>query len=843
MVDGLAGQVNGQATMPPNLAAALALRGAGLSVIPIKTDGSKRPDLREWSIYQNEIASEELLHQWFGNGRKGIGIVCGAISGNLEMIDFDHEAEIIYPAWCQLIETECPGLLDQLSVIKTPKPGYRVCYRVDGDPVPGNQKLAQGRDANGKVITLIETRGKGGQGLAPGTPAHCHETGRPYLHHSGPTLTDIRTIAREQRDILIRRAMVFHRIVEESKPRRKQSTTTAGDRPGDDYNRRGPDWADILTGWECVGSLGDKRLWRRPGKTNEGCSATTGHCTNSDGLDLLAVFSTNADPFPGPIDGNLCSCHTKFDAYARINHGGDHKAAARELARLGYGMHRDGHQTSERVCAAGVTIPPDAVDENVQAAPSDPKHVALLTDTGNAIRLIDRHGSKIRYVRKWKDYLHYCGTHWKTKGELYVMALAREMIAHKFRETSQQIQDIAKRLEEGVSDEEREQLVSKHDGLVRLQKWLISSESATRIRGMMDLARSDLRTLIEHDVLNRNVWLFNAANCTIDLRTGESREHRQEDLLTTICPHAYDPQAQAPRWNEFVREIMDDDAAMVTYLQQLAGMCMSGDVSEQILPVFWGQGSNGKSIFIATLMYVLGPDYAFQAPKDLLLTNKRDSHPTLLASLYGKRLVSCVELPEDCAFDEPTVKALTGNDEVTARWCHKDYFQYTPTATCIVATNSKPRVDAGSYAMWRRLRLLAFKVLFEGARKDPKLLDKLKAEAAGILRWCVEGCLSWQRDGLKTPQSVHDATDEYRGEQDLTAQFIAERCLTGPDYRVKSGELFTAYQQWHEAGGFQKRPPSVTAFGRELNRLGYDKKEANGTIWRMRIALRSDVPS
>ncbi|CAN0343782.1 unnamed protein product, partial [Ectocarpus sp. 4 AP-2014] len=188
-------------------------------------------------------------------------------------------------------------------------------------------------------VTLIETRGEGGYALAPGSPASCHETGRQYVEFEGPSLTEIPTITPAEREALLMAARSLDQVPVEDPPApvtKPEGRVYDGLTPGDDYNQQA-NWGDILEphGWIRVGASGDRLLWRRPGKT-DGWSATTGNVSNQ-GRELLCVFSSNAYPFDGPDGSRQCSTHSKFDCYARLNHEGDHSAAARELARIGYG--------------------------------------------------------------------------------------------------------------------------------------------------------------------------------------------------------------------------------------------------------------------------------------------------------------------------------------------------------------------------------------------------------------------------------------------------------------------------------------------------------------------------
>lgn len=328
---------------------------AGLSVIPISTDGTKSPTgVPSWRQYYESPPTEEECAKW-ETKYFGIAILGGRASGNLEIIDVD-KPELARP-FLEAVRHESPGLYEMLTLVKTPrrdeqgKGGCHVYYRCEH--VDGNQKLAMTEpvpvfDDEGKPVldsvgeqrkapqTLIETRGQGGYVLAPGCAPECHPTRREYEHVGGPAITDIQTITKEQREILLRCARLFDRSVIEVHREPQTKRFDNGERPGDIFATRAT-WADILEphGWEQAGQTGDVTRWRRPGKS-QGWSATTG-LESKDGNSLLCVFSTNAHPFDGPDGGRTCSTYSKFSAYAILNHGGDYQTAAKTLADLGYG--------------------------------------------------------------------------------------------------------------------------------------------------------------------------------------------------------------------------------------------------------------------------------------------------------------------------------------------------------------------------------------------------------------------------------------------------------------------------------------------------------------------------
>lgn len=305
---------------------------AGISIVPVLADGSKRAALDTWKELQERLPSDDELREWYGCGEiLGIATIGGAVSGNMEQIDFDLNAESIYPRWVELVEAELAGLIARLTTIRTPKDGYHSKYRVADFAVPGNIKLAMSADK--KVI--IETRGEGGYCVAPGSPAECHETGRLYENIGGPFIPP--TISIAERNCLIRCARAF----DEAPPKASATATASnGDlRPGDDFDLRGWSWGEILKphGWT-LAHLGKDSVfyWRRPGKTEPGWSATTGKCKGLNGEELFRVFSSNAHPFE---DGHA---YGKFRTFALLNYGGNLSEAARALSRQGFGTNGSG---------------------------------------------------------------------------------------------------------------------------------------------------------------------------------------------------------------------------------------------------------------------------------------------------------------------------------------------------------------------------------------------------------------------------------------------------------------------------------------------------------------------
>ena len=305
------------------------LKEASLSIIPIRADGSKAA-ATAWKVYQSCLPTDAELTDWFRHPGYGLAIVGGAISGHLEILDFD--AADLFSPWADLVEELCPGLLQRLPLVQTPTDGRHVYERCE--TIEGNLKLALRMGADGRPETAIETRGEGGYVLAPGCPLTCHPLGTPYVLLDGD-LAEIPTITPEERHLLHQAARTFNTYTPPERPlstnRSAAEGQASGTRPGDDYAAR-TSWETILEphGYVKVRSWKGATLWRRPGK-RQGWSVVTGGTEPG----LLWAYSTNVAPFESEQP------YSKFAAYALLNHGGDFTAAAKTLADAGYG-HRNG---------------------------------------------------------------------------------------------------------------------------------------------------------------------------------------------------------------------------------------------------------------------------------------------------------------------------------------------------------------------------------------------------------------------------------------------------------------------------------------------------------------------
>lgn len=431
-----------------------------------------------------------------------------------------------------------------------------------------------------------------------------------------------------------------------------------------------------------------------------------------------------------------------------------------------------------------------------------------LTDLGNTARLVHHHGRNLRYCWLWRKWLVWDGQRWvkDDTGEIY--RLAKDTVASIYQEAA------------AAPDDEARKALAKH---------AVRSEAGARVKEMVDLARSDVPVM--PDELDASPDLLNTESGTIDLRTGELREHRREDLITKLAPVEYGPHATAPTWEAFLERVLPGEE-LRAFVQRAVGYSATGDTSEQCMFINHGGGANGKSTFQEALSAALG-DYAMRAPTEMLLAKRSDGVPNDVARLKGARFVSASETEEGRRLAESRIKDLTGQDTITARFMKAEWFDFVPTHKLWLSTNHKPEIRGTDAAIWRRIRLVPWAVTIPPAEQDKKLPEKLRSEVPGILAWIVRGCLQWRRKGLQAPDEVRKATGEYRVEMDVLAGFLAECCEFGTDHWEYAKDLYESYKRWCDENG--ERPEPQRKFGGRLGERSFqrDRGGSRGAgIWR-----------
>ena len=512
------------------LSAALAANAAGLSVVPAREDGSKRPEFDTWKEFQSCRASAGEVEDWFGSGRTGLGVVCGYVSNGLEMLELEGRA-VTEGFNEQLHELAgAAGLGDALHSIeagyleRTPSGGLHLLYRV---PSPhGNTKLASrpataaelAENPDVPVKVLIETRGEGGYCIVAPSYGRVHPDGGAWELVSGGFDTIV-TITDAERDELWRLARLFDQMPELN---RRQPKADAGGRPGDRYNND-PDAGQLVLemllrrGWTEVFRAGESTYLRRPGKS-VGISATLGYV----GPGVLRVFTTSTQ--------FEARAYSPFGVYATLEHGGDFRAAARALASDGntIGGHRK-HSGSSSMGAGESQV--DGVYE--LPPPSDPMQVAnrLVADRFAA----PGGGSRVRHWRGafWD---------WRTSHWIEMEDRALQSIAYRYTETAV----YTKETREGP------ELVPWAPTRHKVADLVDALRAVTHLAATVEMpAWLDDRERLPPDEF------VSCANGLLHVPTRALIDHDPAYYNRVAVPFAYDPSPSSPdRWLAFLDELL-----------------------------------------------------------------------------------------------------------------------------------------------------------------------------------------------------------------------------------------------------------------------------------------------
>ena len=444
----------------------------------------------------------------------------------------------------------------------------------------------------------------------------------------------------------------------------------------------------------------------------------------------------------------------------------------------------------------------EQLDALIAQAPEQAKHQpqTAAADGGLEDRIaLDfsaRHVVRLRYVAVWNKWLQWNGAHWVFEDTLHAFHLARELCRD--------------------AEDARHKTVS----------------------AVVGLARADRRQAATTAQWDTNSWLLGTPGGTIDLRTGLMRPPDERDYITKIVkvtPAGAPPDKSCPLWLNFLDRVTAGNKDLQAFLQRMCGYCLTGVTTEDALFFLYGLGANGKSVFLRTVSAVVA-DYHKTASMEMFTVTHSERHPTDLAMLRGARLVTAIETEEGKRWDESKLKTLTGGDPIAARFMRQDFFEYVPQFKLLIAGNHKPVFRNVDEAIRRRVKLCPFTVTIPEAERDQQLSAKLRTEWPGVLRWMIDGCLMWQRDGLNPPAVVKDATDSYLTGQDDLQQFIDDACVVGANEWDTSAHLWDGWTDWAEDNrefiGTQRR------FSDRLLDKGFDNDRSGKSRTRVFLGIR-----
>ena len=484
---------------------------------------------------------------------------------------------------------------------------------------------------------------------------------------------------------------------------------------------------------------------------------------------------------------------------------------------------RHGLRAATRIDAnMAPTAPPPDDDDNGFDVADFPTDFLPHTDEGNAHRMLALTGGLARWCPEM-GWLLYSEGAWDRDTAKQINN-AMSVVCALMRQSGQ----AAVEQGEASGDDELE----AHGA--RLVAWARSSENSPRFGN--GVRHSEPKAAIEFDSLDTHDHLLVVKNGTVDLRSGELLEHSPDHFLTYRVDHAYDPEAEAPRWKQFLLEVMDGDTDLVAYLQRFVGYAITGATAEQAFAVLVGSGANGKSVFTRALHDVLG-DVVGVASFSAFEMKGAGASTADLASLRGKRLVLAQEGEKSRPMAEAVLKRATGGDPITCRHLYQSEMTFLPNFVLFLATNYRPKFSGQDDGLWRRVKLIPFLRFFAPDERDHYLQAKLAAEAPGILAWAIQGAIDWYADGLGDPPVIQQATKDYQETSDDLAGFVDWEIIRDTEGSIKGSVLYEKYRDWASKNGVNAWSAKAVYEGVVERMVGVTKKKKMDGLYLIGVRL------
>ena len=498
----------------------------------------------------------------------------------------------------------------------------------------------------------------------------------------------------------------------------------------------------------------------------------------------------------------------RLNFICRHSHGGalswkDYKAKCEEDAR-----------------ARGVVL--DNVDRTVE--PLD------YTDVGQANVFVSEYGDTVKY-NKATSFLVYDGILWN-ESETRAQLLSQTLTERQLKEARMRVKGAEEKLSAAEASGNPEKVKAAQEQLNKeksFRKYVLSRRTSSKIKAT--LTESMPRVEIDVEELDKDGFLLNTPDGTIDLRTGDMKPHVSTDYctkLTTVSPG----DGNAEIFRSFLERVTVGDKDLERYLQEVAGMCAIGKVLRENLIIAYGEGGNGKSTLFNLLAHVLG-DYSGMLSAETLTANCRKNKSPEYAELRGKRLIIAAELEEGMRLDTAIVKKLCSTDPILAEKKYKDPFSFIPSHTVILYTNHLPKIGTSDKGTWDRIVAVPFLANFRGMKGEIKNYAEYLYEKCGgaVLTWIVEGAQRFISNeyNIAFPECVKRSIEQYRASNDWLQNFLDECCEIDDKYQAKSGELYERYRRYCDSTGEYKR--AQRDFKQALMAAGFeDKKTMRGNI-------------
>jgi putative DNA primase/helicase len=408
-----------------------------------------------------------------------------------------------------------------------------------------------------------------------------------------------------------------------------------------------------------------------------------------------------------------------------------------------------------------------------------------MTDTGNAERFAMLFGELTRYCPALKGWFIWNGRIWARDDGLQIMTMAKKTVRQMLTEAAT------------IADDDDRKARFKH---------CFASESVAKLRAMTEAAQSDL--VVRPQELDANPYLLCVENGTLDLRTGELREHDPADLITLMAPVEYKPNATEPRWEELLDKFVRPDDGKEAFLQRAAFASLTGTTSDKVFINLYDEndGNTGKTTFSESLLVALGP-YGGIVNAEAFLTRPNGA-PAIrsdLAALAGKRMVVSSETPPGRKLDTALMKKLTqGGGKYVFERKYENPWEGDITFTIWLDGNSVAKANAEDNPLFDRWRLTPFKHKIAKASVDKRWMEKAAASPqyrSAVLAWAMKGRVAWLKEGIGSAPSVDAATAEVRAEMDPLRRFWDERCHFAPHtaadpHFATRAMIWQCYSEW-----------------------------------------------
>ena len=386
------------------------------------------------------------------------------------------------------------------------------------------------------------------------------------------------------------------------------------------------------------------------------------------------------------------------------------------------------------------------------------------SDQDLACQFATNYGEQWRYVDPWKAWLWWNGSIWERDAIQRIREHAVSLLSH---------------------------YVNYGDGIALTDTQKKAALSVANQKSVIDASGAHPSIRATVDQWDRDQWIVNTPVGCISLVDGSLSQHSRDKYCTTST--TVHPSGECPLWMSHLDTITGGDVEFQAYLQRAVGYSITGVTSEHVFFFCFGAGGNGKSVFLDAISAILGK-YSKQANIEMFIKG-RDQPQHEMADLVGARYVTVNEVKKGRSFDESRINNLTSAKSITTCRKYEHPFEFTPRLKLWFAGNEKPEISGGvDQAIRRRVHIIPFQYTITDDKKIKNFHELLVAEYPGILKWMIEGCMKWQREGLNPPEAVRRATDDYLNTEDAFSCWLNECCTLSPESSTTLADVYENYK-------------------------------------------------